>query len=71
MKKKSLCEYFYQAGLLTQKEIEDLLIEQKKSGMKFSSIAVHTGQIKQETIDFFLDYFFLKQENQNFLRYVQ
>jgi hypothetical protein len=66
--KLSLGEYFCQAGLLTQQEIQQLKIEQRKSGMKFSSIAVDAGLVKQKTIDFFLNNFILEQKNKKAFR---
>jgi hypothetical protein len=53
-------EFFNQAGLLSKKDIENILSEQKKTGIKFGSIAVLKGLIKRQTLDFFLKNFTLK-----------
>jgi hypothetical protein len=46
--------YFQQAGLLNSQQIEALLQEQAKSGLKIGSLAVLRGWIAQETLDCFL-----------------
>lgn len=61
--------YFHQAGLLSQEDIDDILTEQKDLGIKFGSAAVLKGCLKQETLEFFLKYFALETENnQKFLQ---
>ncbi|MGI0482382.1 hypothetical protein ACN4EE_16565 [Geminocystis sp. CENA526] len=55
--KRQLGYYFHQAGLLAEKQIQAIIEEQKKLGVKFGSLAVLKGCIKQETLDFFLDNF--------------
>ena len=52
--------YFRQAGLLSQQDIDDILSEQKELGVKFGSLAVLRGCLKQETLEFFLKYFALE-----------
>jgi hypothetical protein len=52
--KKPLGYYLKQAGLLTQQQIEYILFRQKFLQMKFGSVAVLKGWLKNETIDFFL-----------------
>ena len=49
-------KYFHQAGLLTDKEIKEILTEQFDLGIKFGFMAVLKGCIKQETLEFFLKY---------------
>jgi hypothetical protein len=49
--------YFCQAGLLKEKDIKAILDEQQKLGVKFGSLAVLKGYIKQETLTFFLTHF--------------
>lgn len=60
-------ECFYQAALLTQQDIDKLLLEQRKSGVEFTSVAVNKGLIKQKTMNFFSNYFRLKQQSQKTL----
>ena len=48
--------YFHQAGLLTNKDIQEILTEQFDLGIKFGFMAVLKGCIKQETLEFFLKY---------------
>jgi hypothetical protein len=55
--RKQIGNYFLQAGLLTENEINVILNEQKKGGVKFGSLAVLKGFIKEETLTFFLKYF--------------
>ena len=50
-------KFFNQAALLSEKDIEDILNEQKLTGVKFGSIAVMKGLLKEQTLDFFLKYF--------------
>ena len=49
--------FFYLAGLLSKKDIKNILTEQKKTGIKFGSTAVLKGLIKKQTLDFYLNYF--------------
>jgi hypothetical protein len=60
-------ECFYQAALLTQQDIDKLLLEQRNSGVEFTSVAVKKGLIKQKTMNFFSNYFMLEQQNQKIL----
>lgn len=46
--------YFQAAGLLTEQQINVILKEQKQLGIKFGSIAVLKGFLKQQTVDYFL-----------------
>ena len=46
--------YLRQAGLLTEREIQLILHEQKKRALRFGSTAVMNGLLKQQTLDFFL-----------------
>ena len=50
-------KFFKQAGLLSEQDIQSILNEQKNTGIKFGSIAVLKGFIKEQTLDFFLKYF--------------
>lgn len=62
-------EYLFQAGLLTEDDVKTILQEQKSSGIKFGSLAVLRGCIKQKTLDFFLKYFTDNMEDTNHLHY--
>ena len=46
--------YLKQAGLLTEKQIQLILKEQKAKNLRFGSTAVSNGLLKQQTLDFFL-----------------
>lgn len=62
-------KFFYQASLLSQKDIQDILNEQKKTGVKFGSIAVLKGFIKEQTLDFYLENFTLKTNKKSDFQY--
>jgi len=55
-KKKPLVYYFRHSGLLSEKQIAELLSEQQKQekSTRFHRLAVERGYIKQLTVDFFL-----------------
>lgn len=57
-----LGEHLKQAGLLTEHQIQEVLKEQNHSWIKFGAAAVLRGFIKQQTLDFFKEYFFPKEE---------
>jgi hypothetical protein len=68
--------YLKKADLLKEEEIQSILTEQKQNKLKFGTLAVQKGWLKQNTIDFFLDTLsikppklisldFLEQYNQN------
>ena len=46
--------YLKEAGLLNDKQIETILLEQKDSQLKFGDIAVQKGMLEKETVNFFL-----------------
>ena len=46
--------YLQEAGLLTLKQINIILDEQKRLGIKFGSIAVLHGWLKEKTLEFFI-----------------
>jgi hypothetical protein len=48
--------YLKRAGLLNDKQIDYILINQKQTNLRFGSIAVLKGWLQQTTLDFFLDY---------------
>lgn len=46
--------YLQMASLLDQTQINEILTEQKKLGLRFGATAVLKGWVKQETMDYFL-----------------
>jgi hypothetical protein len=48
--------YLQAAGLLNGEQIEEILVEQKHLGIKFGSMAVIKGWLKETTLNFFLRY---------------
>jgi len=47
--------YFHQAGLLQESQIQTILQEQKHLGIRFGTVAVLKGWLKQKTLDYFLE----------------
>jgi hypothetical protein len=47
--------YFQKAGLLTEEQINNILTDQKKLGIKFCYLAVMKGFLPEKTVDFFLE----------------
>ena len=56
--KEPIGYYLKRAGLLTDSQTKLILEEQKQIWVKFGSVAVLQGLVKQKTIDFFLDNLF-------------
>ena len=52
--KNALGYYLQQAAILDSEQIEIVLAEQLKSGVRFGTVAVFQGFIKSTTLDFFL-----------------
>ena len=50
--------YLQQAGLLKEHQIDSILQEQRQIWVKFGSVAVLQGFIKQSTLNFFLKHLF-------------
>lgn len=50
------------AGLMTDRQIQNVLQEQSKCWMKFGEVAVLHNYLRQETLDFFEEYFFSEKE---------
>ncbi|WP_298611261.1 hypothetical protein [uncultured Thermosynechococcus sp.] len=48
--------YLKKAGLLTEEQIQQILKEQWQIGYRFGALAVLNGWVKQETVNFFLQY---------------
>lgn len=55
--KEPIGQYLKQAALLDDDQINTILYEQEQMSMKFGSLAVYKGWLKQTTINFFLDSF--------------
>ncbi|GAB4529146.1 MAG: hypothetical protein Tsb0014_10890 [Pleurocapsa sp.] len=49
-----LGHYLKRAGLLSEKDIQLILVEQEKRALRFGKTAVINGFLKQQTLDFFL-----------------
>lgn len=54
--KQPIGQYFKQAALLTEQQIQIILAEQMHTSLKFGELAVAKGWLKQTTVDFFLKY---------------
>ena len=57
---------FLKAGLLSEDDIQNILEEQKRIGLKFGEIAVLKGLLKKETVDFFLKYLTSSKNKKSF-----
>ena len=53
-----LGHYLHQAALINEVQIKSILEEQKQTWMRFGSVAVLRGWLKQDTLDFFLQNLF-------------
>ena len=49
-------QYLKQAGLLSDRQIQTILEEQKRTESKFGELAIAKGWLKQATVNFFLHY---------------
>ncbi len=54
--KKPVGEYLKLANLLNEEQIYSILIEQHQTNLRFGEVAVQKGWLRQETIDFVLQY---------------
>ena len=52
---RPLGQYFKAAALLSEYQINDILQQQQRTGLKFGSVAVLNGLLAQNTVDFFLE----------------
>ncbi|MEM6446301.1 MAG: hypothetical protein AAFY57_03420 [Cyanobacteria bacterium J06642_2] len=52
---KPLGQYFKAAGLLEEPQIQELLTEQRITGLRFGALAAFKGWLKPETVNFFLE----------------
>lgn len=50
-----LGHYLQSAALLSEKQIQQILLEQKQLGVRFGALAVLKGWVKQQTVDYFLE----------------
>lgn len=57
--------YLHQAALMDKLQIESILKEQKQTWMRFGSVAVLRGWMKQDTLDFFLQNLFPTTANES------
>lgn len=48
--------YFQQAGLLSSEQVDELLKEQSRAGMRIGALAVLRGWLSQKTLDCFLQH---------------
>ena len=58
---RPLGQYLKEAALLDEEQITHILEEQEQTLLKFGKLAVMKGYIKQQTVNFFIDY--LSSEN--------
>ena len=63
--RKKLGFYLCQAGFLTENQVKDILSEQVHTKIRFGSLAVGKGLIKQQTLDFLLKYLFPESMDNN------
>lgn len=56
--RKPLGEYLAQSAILETQQIEEILAQQKDTGVRFGAIAVMQGSLRSITLDFFLDNLF-------------
>ncbi|MBE9241301.1 hypothetical protein [Synechocystis salina] len=54
--RRPLGYYLQQAHLLQEEQVDLILEEQRKLGIRFGSVAVLKGWMKQKTLDYFLEY---------------
>ncbi len=54
--RRPLGYYLQQAHLLQEKQVNLILDEQRKSGVRFGFVAVLKGWLKQRTLDYFLEH---------------
>ena len=69
VKNQLIGNIFFKAGLLSDKQIQDILQEQKQLGLRFGEIIVLKGLIKQETVSFFIENFALYKNKQDYYEY--
>ena len=60
-KNRPIGYFFQQAGLLNEQDIDRILKEHKRLGLKFGEVGVLQGCIKRATLDFFLKFLLPKK----------
>ncbi len=58
---KKLGEYLLEAELISQEQLSSVLEEQQLNKIRFGSIAILKGYLKQATLDFFIEHFFAQE----------
>lgn len=56
--RQKIGQYFVEARLMTEAQLDDVLEEQRVSPLRFGDIAVLKGYVKQETVRFFVKHLF-------------
>jgi hypothetical protein len=56
--RRNIGQYFLEARLITEVQLNDVLAEQKISTLRFGEIAVLKGYIKEETVRYFVQHLF-------------
>ncbi len=56
--KQPIGQYFVEARLITEAQVDDVLAEQKISNLRFGEVAVLKGYLKEETVRFFVQHLF-------------
>jgi hypothetical protein len=56
--RRNIGQYFLEARLITEAQLNDVLAEQKISTLRFGEIAVLKGYVKEETVRFFVQHLF-------------
>ncbi|OKH19009.1 hypothetical protein [[Limnothrix rosea] IAM M-220] len=51
-------QYFIEARLITEAQVDDVLAEQKISNLRFGEVAILKGYLKEETVRFFVQHLF-------------
>ncbi|WP_019507425.1 tetratricopeptide repeat protein [Pleurocapsa sp. PCC 7319] len=64
-KQQPIGQYFKQAALLTEQQIQIILAEQMHTQLKFGELAIAKGWLKEKTVDFFLRYLASDYKHQN------
>ena len=62
-RRQPLGYYLKASGLLDDRQIEAIMQEHRQLGIRFGSVAVLKGLLKQETVDFFLEYLYPQEKS--------
>ncbi len=52
--RQKIGQYLQQAALLDQDQVESILVQQRREGLQFGTLAVMRGWVSSQTVDFFL-----------------